>query len=84
MRGALVFDELKFLQEQRQTRVILEADEACKEQVFDVLAESVRDQRLTQLRALLKGIKVGTVFGFSFLTVSESIRIPIKVGAMRG
>lgn len=83
MRGVKVSDKLKFFQEQRQTKVILEADEACKAQIFDALAESVRDQRLTQLKALLKGIKVGTVFGFSFLTVSESIRIPIKVGGMR-
>lgn len=52
------------------------------QEVFDRLLESVTDQRLAQLKALLKGIKVGTVFGFSFLNVSEAIRVPIKVSAL--
>jgi hypothetical protein len=43
-----------------------------------MLQESVKHQRLEQLRAMLKGIKDGTVYGFSFLTVSEDVRVPIK------
>jgi hypothetical protein len=79
-RGVLFSDERWFAQEERQTKPILEAEHVCKERLFDALRDSVIDQRLAQLKALLKGIKVGTVFGFSFLTVSESIRVPIKVG----
>lgn len=63
---------------QRQTELLLHADAHCCADIFQSLQESVSVQRLAQLKALLNGIKIGTVMGFSFLTVSEDIRVPIK------
>lgn len=63
---------------QRQTELLLQADAHCCADIFQSLQESVSVQRLAQLKALLNGIKIGTVLGFSFLTVSEDIRVPIK------
>ena len=62
----------------RQTEMLLQADAHCCNEIFQRLQESVSSQRLAQLKALLHGIKIGTVFGFSFLTVSEDVRVPIK------
>ena len=63
---------------ERQTNLILKANEHCIEELFQLLRKNFIQQRLGQLKALVKGIKDGTVFGFSFLTISEHIRVPIK------
>ena len=77
-RCAEKFAFFRKIEVERQTDLIVKADKHCCEEIFDVLLKSVTEQRLAQLQALLNGIKIGTVFCFSFLTVSEEIRLPIK------